>query len=282
MTEEHTASRTIVKSPPELWAECSVAASLARHLGEYGEIKITRLEPETTVAWEGEHASGTVRLEPAGWGTQVTLTASVPAPEPDVADVAAPELLVGDPGPLVAEPSDVAEPEPLVAEPEPVVAEPEPLVVEPEPLVAERDEPEVEEPEVDVDPSDEQLPRWQLFARLWSKLGRKPSPADEEDDEEVQEFVAEAAAAEEPFVEEHFAAEFAAEEFAAEEFAAEGFAADEFVADEFAAEELGATQAVGGEPVAPEPAPPAIDHQALLAEALDSLGQAHHRPFSRA
>src|SRR6478736_5702510 len=76
MTEEHKASRTIVKSPPELWAECSVAQSLARHLGEFGEIRITRLEPETTVAWEGEHASGTVRLEPSGWGTQVTLTAT--------------------------------------------------------------------------------------------------------------------------------------------------------------------------------------------------------------
>src|SRR6059058_5105534 len=102
MTEENKASRTIVKSPPELWAECSVAQSLARHLGEFGEIKITRLEPETTVAWEGEHASGTVRLEPSGWGTQVTLTATpVPAvvPEPEVA--LEPEVVA------VVEPKDV-------------------------------------------------------------------------------------------------------------------------------------------------------------------------------
>ena len=48
---EIQASRRLVKSPPELWAEVSDAASLARHLGEVGEIKITRLEPETTVAW---------------------------------------------------------------------------------------------------------------------------------------------------------------------------------------------------------------------------------------
>ncbi len=34
-----------------------------------------RLEPETAVAWEGEHASGTVRLEPSGWGTPVSMTA---------------------------------------------------------------------------------------------------------------------------------------------------------------------------------------------------------------
>jgi hypothetical protein len=72
---EHEASRTLVKSPPELWAECSDAASLARHLAQFGEIRITRLEPETAVVWEGEHASGTVRLEPSGWGTRVILTA---------------------------------------------------------------------------------------------------------------------------------------------------------------------------------------------------------------
>ncbi len=68
-------SRTLVKSAPELWAECSEAASLARHLGTFGEIRVTRLEPETTVAWEGDAACGTVRLEPSGWGTRVTLTA---------------------------------------------------------------------------------------------------------------------------------------------------------------------------------------------------------------
>jgi hypothetical protein len=72
---ELQASRTLVKSPPELWAECSDAASLARHLDGFGEIRITRLEPETAVAWEGERARGTVRIEPAGWGTKVILTA---------------------------------------------------------------------------------------------------------------------------------------------------------------------------------------------------------------
>src|SRR5947209_20314740 len=69
-----TASRTLVKSPPELWTECSRPESLARHLDSFGEIRITRLEPESTVAWEGEQVSGTVQLEPSGWGTRVTLT----------------------------------------------------------------------------------------------------------------------------------------------------------------------------------------------------------------
>ena len=66
---QHQTSRTLVKSTPELWAECSDAASLARHLGAFGEIRITKLEPETAVAWEGAAARGTVKLEPSGWGT---------------------------------------------------------------------------------------------------------------------------------------------------------------------------------------------------------------------
>ena len=84
------ASRTLVKSNPELWAECSDAVSLARHLGTFGEIRITRLEPETAVAWEGEDVRGTVTLEPSGWGTRVVLTAETglgtvePAVEPAV------------------------------------------------------------------------------------------------------------------------------------------------------------------------------------------------------
>jgi hypothetical protein len=77
---EITDSRTLVKSAPELWAECSEAGSLARHLGAFGEIRVTRLEPETTVAWEGDAARGTVRLEPSGWGTRVILTAETDAP----------------------------------------------------------------------------------------------------------------------------------------------------------------------------------------------------------
>jgi len=73
--EHSTAQRRLVKSPPELWAEVSSEDTLARHLAPFGEIRITRVEPETTVAWEGERASGTVELAPAGWGTKVILTA---------------------------------------------------------------------------------------------------------------------------------------------------------------------------------------------------------------
>jgi hypothetical protein len=75
-----TVQRTLVKSPPELWADLSNPETLARRLGEFGEIRITRLVPETTVAWEGERASGTVEIEPSGWGTKVRLSARATAP----------------------------------------------------------------------------------------------------------------------------------------------------------------------------------------------------------
>jgi hypothetical protein len=117
--QEPRAQRTLVKSPPELWAEVSDIDALARHLGEFGEIRITRLDPETTVAWEGDRACGTVALEPTGWGTKVTITAKL-----------AEEVVAG---PVAVEPEPVAvEPEP---EPEPVAVEPEPEAADPEPEV---------------------------------------------------------------------------------------------------------------------------------------------------
>jgi hypothetical protein len=117
---EHQASRTLVKSPPELWAELSDEGSLAGHLAEsFGEIRITRLEPETAVAWEGERASGTVRIEPSGWGTRVTLTARAAQAESPAPD--------GQPEPPDPEPpeSEPPEPEPLP----PAAAEPPPPAV---------------------------------------------------------------------------------------------------------------------------------------------------------
>lgn len=149
--------RTLVKSPPELWSELSEVESLARHLGELGEIKISRLEPEHTVAWEGEKARGTVQIEASGWGTKVTLTAEVDEPEPEPEPMmAAPEP---EPEPPAEEPpmmaaskpglfsrwffrqrTDAATPPRPEPERDPVMAEPEPAP-EPEPKPsAEHDE----------------------------------------------------------------------------------------------------------------------------------------------
>jgi hypothetical protein len=214
MTEAHTASRTLVKSAPELWAECSVADSLARHLGQFGEIRITRLEPETTVAWEGTRASGTVRLEPSGWGTQVTLTAvaevvevgeTEPEPEPEVVVEPEPAVAVGP------EPITAAAPEPVtVADPEPVtVAAPEPI----------------------------RAPKRRFRDRLrWFFNGPQPQAEPELAPVAVAEPEPEPVVVAEP----------------------------------------------EPEPVVVADAEPALDPGALLTAALDSLGQAHHRPFSRA
>ena len=177
MAEPHSAARTLVKSPPELWSEISELPTLARHLGEFGEIRITRLEPETTVAWEGDTARGTVAIEPSGWGTRVTLTVEslVSEPEPKLEPAEAVSAPPPDPAPMpepvpepAPDPAPAPEPErrglisrlfhrrrhqaaapveetslpieqPVAAqpEPEPVAIESEPEAVEPEPVVVE-------------------------------------------------------------------------------------------------------------------------------------------------
>jgi hypothetical protein len=109
------AQRTLVKSPPELWAELSDPASLARHLGDFGEIRIARVEGEQRVEWEAEAASGTVELLPSGWGTRVTLTVVREGPEPVL-----PEPVLPDRSEIGQQPEPVSASE---AEPEP---EPEP------------------------------------------------------------------------------------------------------------------------------------------------------------
>jgi hypothetical protein len=122
MSVSSEVQRTLVKSPPELWAELSDPTSLARHLGELGEVRIVRTEPERAVDWEaaaadGAQASGRVEIAPSGWGTRVTLSASrIVAPEPPEPE---PEL----------EPEAKPEPEPEAIE---VIAEPLP---EPEMVV---------------------------------------------------------------------------------------------------------------------------------------------------
>jgi hypothetical protein len=61
-----------------LWAEVSDGDALGRRLAPFGAIRITRLQAETTVAWEGDRASGTVELAAAGLGTTVRITARSP------------------------------------------------------------------------------------------------------------------------------------------------------------------------------------------------------------
>lgn len=135
--------RTLVKSPPELWTELSNAEGLTRHLGEVGEIRVTKVEPETRVEWEADQVSGVVELEQSGWGTKVTLSLTRAAQELEL-EV---ELAV-EPEPASPESESLApaldqidpQPEAPTAEPESIVVrevrpEPEPVaeIVEPEP-----------------------------------------------------------------------------------------------------------------------------------------------------
>ncbi len=195
---EATVKRTLVKSPPELWAEISDVASLARRLEEFGEIRITRTEPETTVAWEGDRARGTVELEVSGWGTKVTLTAEPtviaaepepvaepapePAPEPEAVAEPEPEpaaVVVPEPAPAPRRPGffarlfgrKVPEPSPTVAEatPEPPMLEPAPAPVIPLPVVP-AVEPEVEEPAPAAQAPDDQLDEERTTAILAAVL----------------------------------------------------------------------------------------------------------------
>lgn len=73
-------SRTLVKSPPELWEELQ-----GERLKEaVGAGRITPTEEERLIAWEGEESKGTATLEPSGWGTKVTLRAEI---EEQVAEI---------------------------------------------------------------------------------------------------------------------------------------------------------------------------------------------------
>jgi hypothetical protein len=208
------ASRTLVKSPPELWAELSDLGSLARHLGEFGEIRITQVDPESRVEWEADRASGTVRLEPSGWGTRVVLTVDTPEP--------------------------AADPEPEPEEPVAVAEEPEPEP-DPEP-VAEIEEPIAEEPAPE--------PKRGFWARLFGRKQAAPV-APEPEPEPVEPEPEPEPVMEEPEPE-------------------APFGTIEWEIPEPVAEE---------EPE-PEPETPS-DPAAVLHGMLDTLGAAHHRPFSR-
>jgi hypothetical protein len=272
--QEPRAQRTLVKSPPELWAEVSDVEALARHLGEFGEIRITRLDPETTVAWEGDRACGTVALEPSGWGTKVTITAKLAeeaAPQaPDPVAEAEPEPPAPEPEPEAAAPEPeppAAEPEPPEAEPEPPAAEPEPEAAAPDPVAEADAEPAAPEPEAEAE-----APKVGFFARMFGRRRRVEAVVETEPvaaEPEPEPLAAEPEPEAEPV----------AAEPEPEPLAAEPEADAEPVAVEPEPEPLAA------EPEAePEPRPAPLDAEraeAILTGVLDDLGSAHHRPFSR-
>jgi hypothetical protein len=249
MSVSSEVQRTLVKSPPELWAELSDPSTLARHLGELGEIRIVRTEPDRAVDWEaaaddGAQVSGRVEIEASGWGTRVTLSASRSGAMPEPA---APELTLPDPA--ASEPEI---PEPEAMEPEPKAMEPQSTIVAP-------------------------APRPGFFARLFhrrkARQETEPPAAVEIEEPAPEQAVPAAEIAPEPLVEPESDTLVAAESPGAvvernpEEVATEGPACEEPAPEPDISAELAELEQ---------------QTTAVLTGVLDRLGAAHHRPFSRA
>ena len=273
--------RTLVKSPPELWAELSDPASLAKHLGDFGEIRTTRVQPETAVEWEAEDVRGVVKLKPSGWGTKVTLTAIRESPAEEIVPV---DENVPD---LEAMPEPQAEPQP----------EPE-LDSQPESTLDDQPEPALDS-QPTAEPGLEPALRPGLFARIMRRWRKERRGTDALSEAEVKP---EAQTEPEPELQapEPQAPEPQAPELQAPELQAPELQAPEPQAPAPEAElELQAEPAVELESAAdPEQAPTPdrpdlaaelaqveaemqAQDAALLSAVLDRLGAAHHRPFSR-
>ncbi|HEY4915537.1 MAG TPA: hypothetical protein VIH92_01390 [Solirubrobacteraceae bacterium] len=289
--------RTLVKSPPELWSELSDPAALARHLGELGEIRIVRMEAEKTVEWAAEHTTGTVSLQPSGWGTKVTLSVTrervaAPTPSPAEQESAEPtDTAESEPSELEnAEPTDSAEP-PDTAEPTDIAestatAQPQVAEIEATAEIAPASEDSQQPPAEDVPEPAAAAARRGFFARLFRRRRREetaepqseaiaptPQPGPADAFAAVSEALAQGAKDSHAFADpptpaalatasEHTEPSVPKHETQAEQsadIAAELMAAEEVAADEVAAEEV----------------------TAVLAAVLDRLGAAHHRPFSR-
>ncbi len=289
--------RTLVKSPPELWAELSDPAALARHLGELGEIRITRTDPEKTVEWEAENTTGTVSIQPSGWGTRVTLSVTREVVGAGVEDAATVEAIAESSTDALVRPAVPTEPESVAAEPE-VVPEREVLTAEPEPAAPAEPEPAAAEPELaaaEPTPAEPapQEPRRGFFARLFGRKRKvettEPQPSVEQTPPVATEEVTANTSADESS--DHFAA--MREALTPESIAA----ADLFAvvpathpAPQDASHNPKAEQQPGTKPepiadiaaelrAAEEVAEEEVT--AVLAAVLDRLGAAHHRPFSR-
>ncbi len=290
--------RTLVKSPPELWAELSDPDALSRHLGELGEIRIVRVEAESTVEWAAENTTGTVSIKPSGWGTKVTLRVTR-----ELAEQATPESSAGEQtaeeaeakGETETEPADVPAPESTALDAAPE-AEPE---TEPTPEMAPTSETATAtEPESAPAPTPVSEaaaapePRRGFFARLFGRrpktlpsATREPASAvAQPSDPPAQTAMAEQS----PAQPDAFAAVRQALEpgtFAAEHpFAAvpevKQPAAAPPVTDPVPDADPQQTGDIAAELLAAEEAG-AEEVTAVLTAVLDRLGAAHHRPFSR-
>lgn len=303
--------RTLVKSPPELWAELSDPDSLARHLGELGDVRITRTQPERTIEWTAENAQGTVSIKPSGWGTKVTLAVTRTLPQAP-GEAAAEQAEAVEAGPLeqAEAVAEHVEPGPEQGEAAAEQAEAGSEAVEAQtpsfPSVettetdeadavqtttadaAENAEPRTAEPFSPFAPRDESRPRRGFFARLFKRARPEP-PAAVESPAVVEQPEAEppqspvCAEAPEP-VEAPLSAE-PPESPDQQARDVDAPAGDERDLDAAPAGDAGerAEDEPGTESMNIAAELAALEEQttAVLTAVLDRLGAAHHRPFSR-
>jgi hypothetical protein len=82
-----SASRTLVKSPPELWQLVDqpdrMQGLMSALLGRATEVKVNERKPESMLRWQavgdGEEAWIEVELAEKGWGTRVEVSAEAPS-----------------------------------------------------------------------------------------------------------------------------------------------------------------------------------------------------------
>jgi outer membrane biosynthesis protein TonB len=149
-----TASRTLVKSPPEVWEQLDhpgrMQGLMSALVGHATDVTVIEREEESKLAWRAsDDAWIKVELAEKGWGTNVSVTAEN-GDEPTklegwldavIDELATPtkrpfEGMGGETEAETPRPEPVPEPEPM-PEPEPV-PEPEPMPEpeQPQPVVA--------------------------------------------------------------------------------------------------------------------------------------------------
>ena len=166
-----TASRTLVKSPPEVWEQLDhpgrMQGLMCALVGHATNVDVTEREEESMLAWKAVPDDAWIKVEIAekGWGTNVSVTAengTAPTMLEGWLDAVIDELATPTKRPFESmsesEPETPAPVEPVPdEEPEPEEApEPEEHEVEqPEPVVAVVDDPEPEPPAPEKTPEAE-------------------------------------------------------------------------------------------------------------------------------
>jgi hypothetical protein len=153
-----SASRTLVKSPPELWELIDqperMQGLMCGLLGHATEVTVNEREPESLLRWEASNESADawieVQLAEKGWGTNVKLKAEnhgEPTKLDGWLDAVLEELATPQKRPF--EGMDAPPPEPAAETPAPESAEPAP-----------------EPPPVGVPPVDTEVPKQGKLRRI--------------------------------------------------------------------------------------------------------------------